>query len=123
MDEVKEFFSRLFSTTEWPPRWKCGYWSDFHGWLYIISDLMIWTAYFLIPVIIVSYLIKKKTAVKFNKAYVYFAAFILLCGSTHFMDAAMFWIPMYRINALLRAATAVISLFTVYYLVKILPEL
>jgi light-regulated signal transduction histidine kinase (bacteriophytochrome) len=76
----------------------------------------------LIPLIIINYLYKKKAALKFNKAYIYFAAFILLCGSTHFLDAMMFWVPMYRLNALIRLATAVISLLTVYHLIKILPE-
>ncbi|MBC8005025.1 MAG: two-component sensor histidine kinase [Verrucomicrobia bacterium] len=123
MNELIEFFSRLFSTSEWPARWECGYWSDFHGWLYIISELMIWAAYFLIPYLILNYLYKKKTALKFNKAYIYFAGFILLCGSTHFIDAFMFWVPMYRLNALLRLATACVSLFTVYHLVRILPEI
>lgn len=123
MNEIEEFFSRLFSTSEWPPRWKCGYWSDFHGWLYIASELMIWIAYFLIPLIILNYIAKKKAALKFNKAYIYFAAFILLCGTTHFFDALMFWVPMYRFNALLRLSTALVSLMTVYYLIKILPEL
>ena len=122
MNEIKEFFSGLFSTNEWPPRWKCGYWSDFHGWLYIVSELLIWAAYFTIPVIILNYLFKRKTALKFNTAYLYFAAFILLCGSTHFLDALMFWVPMYRLNALLRFATATVSLLTVYHLIRILPE-
>lgn len=122
MNQVLEFFRGLFSTSEWPPRWQCGYWSDFHGWLYIISELLIWVAYFLIPLIILNYLSKKNTALKFNKAYVYFAAFILLCGSTHFFDAVMFWVPMYRLNALLRFFTAIVSLATVYHLIKILPE-
>lgn len=122
MNEIEEFFRNLFSTGEWPPRWKCGYWSHFHGWLYIVSELMIWTAYFLIPLIILNYISKKKAALKFNKAYIYFAAFILLCGATHFLDALMFWVPMYRLNALLRMATAIVSLLTVYHLIKILPE-
>jgi two-component system, chemotaxis family, sensor kinase Cph1 len=34
----------------------------------------------------------------------------------------MFWVPMYRLNGLVRFITAVISLLTVYYLIKILPE-
>ena len=121
MEELKEFFSGLFSTSEWPPRWKCGYWSDFHGWLYIISELMVWTAYFLIPLIIINYVYKKHTGIKFKKVYFLFASFILLCGSTHFFDALMFWVPMYRFNALLRLVTGIVSLATVYHLVKILP--
>jgi two-component system, chemotaxis family, sensor kinase Cph1 len=119
---IIEFFKGLFSVDKWPPRWQCGYWSDFHGWLYIISDLLIWFAYFMIPLIIINYLTRKKTNLKYNKAYAYFAAFILLCGTTHFFDAMMFWVPMYRLNALIRLVTAVISLMTVYYLIKILPD-
>ncbi|UPT68577.1 MAG: hypothetical protein M0D57_08105 [Sphingobacteriales bacterium JAD_PAG50586_3] len=49
MDELAHFFSNLLDTTDWPPRWHCGKWTDFHGWLYIISDLLIWAAYFAIP--------------------------------------------------------------------------
>jgi chemotaxis family two-component system sensor kinase Cph1 len=122
MNQVYEFFSGLFSTSEWPPRWNCGNWSDFHGWLYIISDASIWLAYFLIPLIIINYLSRKKAKLRYNSAYVYFAAFILLCGATHFLDAMMFWIPMYRFNAVVRFATAFVSLATLYHLVKILPQ-
>lgn len=122
MDEITDFFQNIFDTSSWPPRWKCGYWSNFHGGLYIVSELLIWIAYFLIPLIIINYILRKKAALKFNRAYIYFAAFILLCGSTHFLDAMMFWIPMYRLNALLRLATALVSLATVYHLIKILPE-
>lgn len=122
MNDVIEFFRGLFATNLWPPRWKCGHWSDFHGWLYIVSELLIWTAYFLIPLIILNYISRKKAALKFHRAYIYFAAFILLCGSTHFLDALMFWVPMYRFNAVLRLLTAVISLVTVYHLIKILPQ-
>lgn len=120
MKEVKEFFSNLFDTSLWPARWHCGYWSDFHGWLYILSDLSIWAAYFTIPILILKYVSKKKK-IRFHKAYVYFAAFILLCGLTHLVDAIMFWIPVYRFNALIRFATAIVSWFTVYHMFKLLP--
>ncbi|WP_428660336.1 sensor histidine kinase [Runella sp.] len=122
MNQVVDFFKGLFSTDLWPPRWYCGEWSDFHGWLYITSDLMIWLAYFLIPVIILRYFTGKKDVIKFTRVYLLFATFILLCGSTHFIDAMMFWVPMYRLNALVRLATGIVSLFTVYHLFKILPQ-
>src|SRR5437762_2260812 len=119
MKEVFDFFQGLFATDKWPPRWKCGQWSDFHGWLYIVSDLMIWLAYFLIPVIILRYFSGRRNVIKFSKVYLLFATFILLCGTTHLVDAMMFWTPAYRFNALVRSATAIVSLFTVYHLVKI----
>jgi two-component system, chemotaxis family, sensor kinase Cph1 len=123
MDQIIEFFKGLFSHDEWPPRWECGYWSDFHGWLYIVSELMVWTAYFLIPLIIINYFYKKRSTIRFRRVYLLFATFILLCGSTHFIDALMFWIPMYRFNAVVRLATGIVSLFTVYHLFKVLPDL
>lgn len=82
---------------------------------------MIWAAYFLIPVIILRYLTKKNLGILFHKAYILFAAFILLCGTTHFLDALMFWVPMYRLDALVRFVTGVVSLLTVYHLIKLLP--
>jgi chemotaxis family two-component system sensor kinase Cph1 len=123
MDQVIEFFKGLFDYSQWPPRWHCGNWSNFHGWLYIISDLMVWIAYFLIPLIIFNYFNKKRGTIKFSKVYLLFALFILLCGATHFLDAMMFWVPMYRLNALVRFATGVVSLVTVYYLFRLLPTI
>lgn len=123
MNQVVEFFQGLFSTSEWPARWHCGRWTSFHGWLYILSDLSIWVAYFMIPLFILNYFYKKKKNIRFQRVYVLFAAFILLCGTTHFADAMMFWVPMYRLNAVIRFVTAVVSLLTVYYMVKVLPLL
>jgi PAS domain S-box-containing protein len=120
MDQVIEFFEKIFDSSDWPPRWHCGQWSGFHGWLYIISDLLIWSAYFTIPLVILRY-ISKKQGIRFIRLYFLFAAFILACGATHFLDAAAFWVPMYRLNALFRLITGVVSWVTVFYLVKYLP--
>ena len=120
MKEVIEFFSRLFDSSDWPPRWHCGKWSELHGWLYIISDLMIWSAYFAIPIVILRF-ISKRNDIRFIKLYFLFAAFILTCGITHLLDAVSFWIPLYRLNALTRFVTGILSWTTVYYIVKNLP--
>src|SRR5882672_10266252 len=120
MKDIKEFFSNLFEKDLWPARWHCGYWSEFHGWLYIFSDLMIWAAYFAIPLIILKY-VSKRSGIRFHSAYFWFAAFILACGFTHLLDAIMFWVPVYRFNALTRFITAIISWLTVYNLIKMLP--
>ncbi len=120
MQQVIDFFGGLFDTSLWPPRWHCGRWSEFHGWLYIISDLLIFSAYFAMPVIIVRY-IASRTHARFHKVYFLFAAFILACGFTHLLDAITFWYPVYRFNALVRFITGVISWTTVYYLIKLLP--
>lgn len=120
MDDIAYFFTNLLGTDDWPARWHCGKWTDFHGWLYIISDLLIWAAYFAMPLVILKFIATKKYA-SFPRLYFLFAAFILACGLTHLVDAVAFWAPMYRLNALVLFGTAIISWVTVYYLVKILP--
>lgn len=118
--QATEFFSKLFDTSDWPPRWHCGTWSDFHGWLYIISDLLIWASYFLIPVLLIRMVTGRKD-MPFPKIVWLFGAFIILCGTTHLVDAIIFWWPAYRLSALIRLLTAIISVFSVYALYRILP--
>lgn len=121
MNEVVDFFIRLFQTNSWPARWNCGTWSDFHGWLYIASDLIIWLAYFMIPVIII-WFIQKKPEMPFLPVFWLFGAFIVLCGATHLIDAVIFWWPAYRLSAFLRLLTAIISMVTVFALIRDLPK-
>ncbi|OQP45020.1 hypothetical protein A4H97_33190 [Niastella yeongjuensis] len=120
MKQVAEFFRKLFDYSDWPPRWHCGKWSEFHGWLYIVSDLMVWSAYFAIPFIIIRYISKKHDA-RFIRLYFLFAGFILACGATHFFDAVTFWYPVYRLNALVRAITGILSWTTVICIIRVLP--
>jgi two-component system, chemotaxis family, sensor kinase Cph1 len=118
--QVGEFFTKLFNTADWPPRWHCGTWSDFHGWLYILSDLSIWAAYFAIPLLLYQ-IVKKRTDIPFPRVFWLFIAFILLCGTTHLIDAGIFWWPAYRLSALVKFFTGIVSIFTVYALYKIMP--
>ncbi|TWR29919.1 hypothetical protein FPZ43_08695 [Mucilaginibacter pallidiroseus] len=118
--QITEFFTNILNTDAWPPRWHCGTWSDFHGWLYIVSDLGIWASYFAIPLLLLT-LVRKRKDLPFHKIFLLFVSFILLCGITHLMDAIIFWWPAYRLSALLRFITAVVSGFTVYALYRIIP--
>lgn len=122
MQDIIEFFSGLLETGNWPARWFCGIWSDFHGWLYIISDIGIWLAYFFIPVILI-WFIKKRPDLPFLPVFWLFGAFIILCGVTHLLDAVIFWYPVYRLSALFRFFTAIVSFITVYALIRDLPKL
>lgn len=122
MEQVTEFFIKLFETEDWPARWYCGKWSSFHGWLYITSDIAIWLAYFVIPAIII-FFIQKRRNLPFLPVFWLFGAFIILCGSTHLIDALMFWWPGYRLSALLRVMTALVSLATAFVLIRDLPKL
>ncbi|MCD6063271.1 MAG: hypothetical protein K0R82_1182, partial [Flavipsychrobacter sp.] len=112
----------LFYSGDFATRWQTGNWSTFHSWLYIVSDLLIWSAYFAIPLIIIRFITGRKSPVAFNNIYFLFAAFILSCGFTQLVDAAIFWNPLYRLSALVKFFTAVISWVTVFALIKVLPK-
>ncbi len=120
--QAKDFFSKLFNTDDWPARWHCGTWTDFHGWLYIFSDITIGLAYLAIPLLLLKLLLKRKDLPGY-KIFWLFIAFIVLCGSTHLLDAGIFWWPAYRFSALLRFATGAVSVATVIVLYRALPKI
>jgi hypothetical protein len=122
MDQIADFFRKLLDTSDWPPRWICGIWSDFHGWLYIMSDVVTWLSYFIIPIIII-WFVQRNPKLPFLPVFWLFGCFIIFCGLTHLMDAVIFWWPAYRLSALLRFFTAVVSLTTVFALIKDLPKI
>lgn len=122
MHQVTEFFKNLFSTADFQARWASGVWSNFHGWLYIISDILIWAAFVAIPIIIIRFISGRRHLIAFNNIYFLFAAFILSAGFTQLTDAVLFWIPLFRFDGLLKFITAVISWITVFALIKALPK-
>lgn len=116
-----EFFGHLFDTSDFPARWHCGHWTSAHGWLHIISDLGVWSAYVAIPCVLV-WFIRKRSDLPFRNVFWLFGAFILACGSTHLMEAIIFWWPGYRLAGLIKAFTAVISWSTVIALIPVVPK-
>lgn len=121
MEQIFDFFSKLFSAEGFPARWYCGKWTDFHGWLYILSDLMIWGAYFTIP-LLMWYFVRNRKDVPHQPVFWWFMAFISFCGTTHLVDVIIFWDPLYRLSALLRFLTAVVSWLTVLALYRAIPK-
>ena len=120
MEQITEFFEKLFRADSWPARWTCGTWTEFHGWLYICSDLAIWAAYFVIPIFLIRF-IKKKPNIPLPSVFWLFGAFIVFCGLTHLMDAITFWWPAYRLSAMLRFTTAIVSWGTIVAMYKYIP--
>jgi hypothetical protein len=57
----------------------------------------------------------------FRNVFWLFGAFILACGTTHLMEAVIFWWPACRLAGLIKLSTALISWATVIALVPIVP--
>lgn len=118
---MMSFFENLFNTTDFPARWRCGKWSESHGWLHIASDLAIFGAYFAIPCLL-AYFVLRRRDVPFPPVFWLFAAFILSCGIGHAIEASLFWNPWYRFSGIVKLITAVVSWATVIALVPSLPK-
>jgi PAS domain S-box-containing protein len=116
-----DFFARLLDTDGFPPRWYCGSWTPAHGWLHILSDLAICSAYFAIPGIL-AYFVLRRRDVPFPAIFWLFGAFILACGTTHLMEVIIFWHPVYRMAGAIKLLTAVVSWGTVVALVPAVPQ-
>jgi PAS domain S-box-containing protein len=122
MDDFINFFSQLLDPSGFPARWQCGRWTPGHGWLHILSDLGIWSAYFAIPLTL-GFFVRRREDLPFRSIFLLFAAFILLCGSTHLMEAIIFWWPAYRLAGVLKLITAVVSWLTVFALIRVAPAM
>ncbi|MEQ8790517.1 MAG: PAS domain S-box protein [Pirellulaceae bacterium] len=120
-DGAARFFTHLFDTSDYPPRWFCGNWNSFEGWLHIVSDAAIFGAYFTIPIVLLYFILRRRD-LPFPRIIVLFGAFILSCGAGHLLEAVIFWHPVYRAAGLLKCFTAVVSWITVLALIRIVPR-
>src|ERR1700733_7906107 len=116
-----EFLKHLFDTSDFPARWRCGSWTPAEGWLHILSDLGVWSAYLAIPCVLFYFALRRRN-LPFKFVFLLFGAFILACGTTHLMDAAIFWWPAYRLAGIIKLFTAIVSWATVFALISIAPK-
>ncbi len=116
-----EFLVKLFDTQDFPARWHCGTWTDFHGWLHIVSDIAVFLAYTLIPCVIFYFACRRKD-IQFPRVFWLFAAFIFACGTVHLIEATIFFNPIYRVAAVFKFGTAVISWATLIALIVVTPK-
>src|SRR5437899_2692305 len=115
-----DFLTHVFDTSGFPPRWACGNWTAGHGWLHVVSDLGVWTAYLAIPCVL-GYFVLRRKDIPFRTIFLLFGAFILACGTTHLMEAFMFWWPAYRLAGAIKLSTALVSCGAVFALARVAP--
>lgn len=116
-----EFLQHLFDTEGFPARWHCGTWTSGHGWLHVVSDVAVFLAYTAIPLVL-AYFVRKRGDLPFGPIFWLFCGFIFACGTTHLIEASIFWHPWYRFSGVLKLTTAVVSWATVIALVRVLPS-
>jgi signal transduction histidine kinase len=112
---------RLFDPSGLSPHGFCLLWDPGLIWTYAISDIGIGLAYFTIPLAL-AIVARRRRDLVFRPVFWLFAAFILACGTTHFLDVATLWVPLYWVEATVKVVTAVTSIVTAVALWRILPD-
>lgn len=89
-------------------------------WFMVAGNALIALSYTLIPIALL-YLVRKRKDIMFTPIFFLFAAFIVLCGLTHVMHIMIFWYPAYWLEGIVLALTGVISIFTFFAMLYVLP--
>ncbi|MDZ8090235.1 MAG: PAS domain-containing protein [Nostoc sp. DedQUE12b] len=99
----------------------CYLWKPELVGLHVVSDSLIALAYYSIPIALL-YFVRKRRDFLFKWVFVLFAIFIVTCGTTHVMDILTLWYPTYWLSGLIKAITAIVSLYTACELIPLMPK-
>ena len=89
--------------------------------LHAISDALIALSYFLIPSALIA-VVRRRRDLPFRWAYILFGIFIMACGTTHLLSVVTLSFPVYRLEGLVKALTALVSMSTAVLLIRLVPE-
>lgn len=117
-----EWLDRFLAIRGLAPHGYCLLWEPTLIWTHVVSDGLIAAAYFSIPLVLWR-LLAMREDLQFGWVLGLFALFILACGMTHVMGMLTLWVPAYGWEALVKAFTALASVFTAIALIPLLPRL
>ncbi len=119
---MSDLFGWLFSSTGFMPHGHCYLWQPGTLWLNVGADGLIAAAYYAIPIAIYALVRQWRGEIPYPGLFLMFAAFILLCGTTHLMEIWTVWHPDYRLAGVLKAMTGIVSVATTLTLFRVIPE-
>jgi PAS domain S-box-containing protein len=102
------------------PHGFCYQWKPTLIWLHAVSDTLIALAYFSIPVVLI-YFVRRRRDLPFGWMFICFGVFISACGATHVMDVWTLWVPSYWFSGGVKVVTALASVPTAVFLVRLMP--
>ncbi|BAY13161.1 sensor histidine kinase [Calothrix sp. NIES-2098] len=118
---MSEFWNNLFNLGSFIPHGHCYLWKPELIWLHVMSDSLIALAYYSIPITLV-YFVRQRQDLPFDWIFLMFSAFIIACGTTHIMEVWTLWYPTYWLSGLIKAITALVSVYTAISLVPLIPQ-
>jgi signal transduction histidine kinase len=120
LSSIFSYLSWFFSNQNYMPHGMCFLWQPELIWLHVISDATIALAYYAMPVSLI-YFATQRQDIRFRGVLILTGLFILACGTTHVMNVWTLWYPDYRLDGVIKAITAVVSLGTSYVMWRSVP--
>ena len=118
---MSELSASIFGSSGFLPHGFCLAWDPGLLWTLVVSHSVIGLSYFSIPVALIHFARRQKL-LRYNWVFLMFGAFILACGTSHFISLFNIWFPVYRLDAAVLALTAGISLATAILLWPLVPQ-
>jgi len=118
MESLQSF---LFAS-DFMPHGFCYLWNPRILWLHVISDGLIASSYYCIPIILV-YFIRKNRDLPFHRIFWMFGSFVLACGTTHLLEIWNVWHGSYLMAGVIKAITAGVSVLTAAMLIPWAPRI
>jgi PAS domain S-box-containing protein len=116
-----ESLRTIFNGDGFMPHGHCYLWNPGLIWAHGLSDLLIGLAYVVISLTL--YILVKKIKLPFSAMFLAFGLFIAACGATHFMEVLTLWQPVYWLSAGIKIITAVASVTTAFWLIRLWPRI
>lgn len=114
-------FTPWLLVSNYIPHGHCYLWQTNLVFLHVFSDGMTGLAYYSIPLLLL-YFLKQREDVPFKNIFILFSLFILSCGTTHFLSIWTLWYPDYWVEGIVKGLTAIISIYTAFDLIPIIPK-
>lgn len=112
----------LLRTNGYAPHGVCILWEPDLLWLHVTTDVLIGVSYVAIALTLAYLVFRGRKDLPFTWVWLAFGAFIITCGSTHFMGAWTFWSPLYWLSGATKVVTAAASVATAIALPPLVPR-
>jgi diguanylate cyclase (GGDEF)-like protein/PAS domain S-box-containing protein len=104
-----------------PPHGNGFFWNRELLNLHLLGDSLITFAYYSILLTLI-YFVSQRTDVPFLWVFWLFGAFLIACGTTHFLEIWTLWHPKYWLSGLVKVVTGGISIYTSVALISLIPK-
>lgn len=117
-----DFFIHLFDPSESPSSVRGNALSTTTGWLHLASDMAIFFAYAVICTLLMMFLYRQRN-LPYRPTIWMLWLFMLACGITRLVGAAMLYYPAFRLLLVIKILTAIVSIVTVFAVARIFPTM